>query len=42
MIFMVKEHIFGLIRGYIKDNGRKTKCMEKDKLSGKMAENILE
>jgi hypothetical protein len=39
---MVKEHIFGLIIESIKDNGRKTKCMVKEKLFIQMEENILE
>lgn len=31
----------GQIKGFIKDNGKKTKCMEKVKLYTMMVENIL-
>jgi hypothetical protein len=41
MISMVMVLMSGQIKGFIKDNGKKIKCMEKVKLYGKMVENIL-
>lgn len=42
MIFMGKEPISGPIREFTRGNGRRIKCMEKDKSYGKMEENIQE
>jgi len=42
MTYMVKVLTFGLTKEFIKDNGRKIKCMEKDRSFGKMEGNILE
>jgi len=40
MIFMDLVFIFGMTKEFTLDNGRKIKCMEKDRLYGRIKENI--
>lgn len=42
MKLMVMEHINGLIKEFIQDNGKEIKCMVMVKFLGQMVENILE